>query len=271
MGNIAEAEFIPEKIISFHTVIFLSALAFILTVIVLACWKTIKRYKKENEELKFKNSPRREKEITQDIKVRTGTWRPFFLREGDIFNFYIGEHAGGKLMTSIQNAKKSIKILSPYLTVSEVDEVCAKSAAGVADIAIITSASDGNLKKFWQVKALKKLIRSKKKENGKYEHTANFKSVFFRGDFVHAKLYIIDDTIAFAGSINFTGKGMEKNHETCLTIKDADTVKGLSEYYNGLFAANLYKWNIAELGEKIYTTHWRKPTNEKNADFNGPA
>ncbi|MDR1525948.1 MAG: phospholipase D family protein [Tannerella sp.] len=243
----------------------------ILAGIILACQKTIKRYKRENAELKSNNNSGHKKESIQGVKVRSGIWRPSFLKEGDIFNFYIGEHAGGKLMSSIHSAKKSIRILSPYLSASEVNEICAKSSSGLRDIAIITSASYGNLKKFWQINALKKLIGSTKKENGKYEHAAKFKSVFCKSDFLHAKLYIIDDEIAFAGSMNFTEKGIEKSHETCITIKDLDTVKGLSEYYDGLFTANLYKWKIADLGKEIYTFHWRKATNEKNVNLNDSA
>jgi phosphatidylserine/phosphatidylglycerophosphate/cardiolipin synthase-like enzyme len=260
------AGLIPEKTASFQTVVFLSVLVLILIVIVLVCWKTITRYKKENAD----NSSHK-KENIQRMEVRTGRSNPSFLREGDIFNFYIGRHAGGKLMTCIQKAKKSIKILSPYLSVSEVNEICAKNSRGLIDIAIITSASYDNLEKFWQVDALKNLISSAKKENGEYEHTANFKSVFFKADFFHAKLYIIDDEIAFAGSINFTSKGMEKSHETCVTIKDIDTVKSLSKYYDGLFSTNFYTWDVAELGKKIYTSHWRKTTDEKNANPNGTA
>jgi phosphatidylserine/phosphatidylglycerophosphate/cardiolipin synthase-like enzyme len=266
-----QTSLILEKIISFQTLIFLSAVVFVLLAIVLACQKTIKRYKKENAELKSNNNSSHKKENIQSVKVKTGTRRPYFLREGDSFNFYIGEHAGGKLMSGIQNAKKSIKILSPYLSVSEINELCAKSSGGIEDIAIITSASYDNLKKLWQVDALKKLIGSAKKENGEYEYSAIFKSVFFKADFFHAKLYIIDDEIAFAGSINFTYKGVEKSHETCFTIKDTDTVKGLIEYYDGLFSTNFYKWNITELGKKIYTFYWKKTTDEKNADFNDPA
>jgi len=45
---------------------------------------------------------------------------------------------------------------------------------------------------------------------------------------------------------------MKKHHETCLTIKDSSVVKRLSDYVDNLYAANLRKWTVAELGKKLY-------------------
>jgi phosphatidylserine/phosphatidylglycerophosphate/cardiolipin synthase-like enzyme len=174
--------------------------------------------------------------------------------EKDAYNFYIGINAGGRIISSIQRAKKSVKIISPFLSDAGIEELREKSYGKIEDISLITAASDENLEKPWYVKALKGLIHRETMEGGRYSYSSNFRTVFFRGDFVHTKLYIIDGVIAYTGSVNFTGKGMEKNHEACITIKDEDTVKELDAYYERLFAANLRKWtDINELGRKVYT------------------
>jgi phosphatidylserine/phosphatidylglycerophosphate/cardiolipin synthase-like enzyme len=242
---------------------FLLAVILILAVIALAYLKSIRRFQKENTAVKPDSGIRRKEESVEGITVQTGKWPPYFLKEGDVFNFYVGTRAGGKLMSGILNAKKSIRILSPYVSSGEIRVLQKKSDGGLADVAVITSASDDNLKKPWQVQALERLIDCAKKENHEYAYTAVFKSIFFRNDFFHAKLYIIDDKTVFAGSVNFTRKGTKTNHETCLTIKDPGTVKGLCEYYDGLFNTNLDKWEIAELGERIYAFSEKKTAGKK--------
>jgi phosphatidylserine/phosphatidylglycerophosphate/cardiolipin synthase-like enzyme len=297
-GIIAHAEFFQGNTAYFQISLFLLAVVLIL---VIACLKSISRYKKEIAELKPNRNAKREaeeaaRELSADIKdIKGSIWatnknilelknsgakqekeiirvleinekdkRPYFRKEGDSYNFYIGINAGQRLKNAIGSAKKSVKILSPYISRVVIKRLHKKSADGLTDISIITSASDDDLKKYKQVEALKELVSRTKKEGGGYVYTAVFKSFFCKSNFMHAKLYIIDDETAFTGSMNFTKKGTKTSHETSLTIRDPDTVKKLSEYYDGLLSANLFKWNVAELGEKIYSIQWRKKTDEKN-------
>jgi phosphatidylserine/phosphatidylglycerophosphate/cardiolipin synthase-like enzyme len=187
--------------------------------------------------------------------------KPYFLKNNLTCDFYIGTNAGGKLTGSIFDAKKSIKIVSPFLGQAEVEKLREKSLGGLDDISVITSVSNANLSS--HIFALKKLIHRRKQngENGfEYDPIRGCNLVVFRGNFIHEKLYIIDDEIAYSGSMNFTEKGMINNHETCLTINDSAIVQKLSGYFETLFKANLYKWNIAELGNKIYSVHDRGKT-----------
>jgi phosphatidylserine/phosphatidylglycerophosphate/cardiolipin synthase-like enzyme len=298
-GITAFADLFQGNTAYFQISLFLLLAVFIL---VIACLKSISRYKKEIAALKLSRGAKYEEERAREIKagmqeIKTDIWSlkdrinksiqeikagsakgsitvqikdgmPYFLNEGNIFNFYIGVNAGGKMMGAIRNAQKSIKIISPYISAREIERLCEKQNSGLTDITVITSASDDNLKKFWQVKALKALISRTEKKGGGYAYAEKIKSVFFKADFFHAKLYIIDET-AFAGSVNFTKKGTEKSHETSLTIRDPDVVKGLREYYDGIFSANLFKWNVAELGEKIYNFQRRKKTDEKTVTSGG--
>ena len=70
--------------------------------------------------------------------------------------------------------------------------------------------------------------------------------------FIHSKIYIIDDEIAFVGSINFTYSGFFGNYETCVTIEDKETIFKLSNFFNELYKNDWLKIDIDELGKKIY-------------------
>jgi phosphatidylserine/phosphatidylglycerophosphate/cardiolipin synthase-like enzyme len=70
--------------------------------------------------------------------------------------------------------------------------------------------------------------------------------------YFHAKIYIIDDEIAFVGSLNFTYSGLHKNVETCLAIKDTKAVESLSKYFETQYNAD---WDIRDIeyyGKRIY-------------------
>jgi phosphatidylserine/phosphatidylglycerophosphate/cardiolipin synthase-like enzyme len=47
--------------------------------------------------------------------------------------------------------------------------------------------------------------------------------------FIHSKIYIIDDEIAYLGSLNFTGSGVKDNHETRIRTTDPEAVAKIIE------------------------------------------
>jgi hypothetical protein len=103
-------------------------------------------------------------EVSRMTKNQT---KPFCLKESDSFNFYIGINAGGKLLGRVCDAKKSIKIISPYITEGEIGILRNRRIGiGLEDISIMTSAADANFRSASQVKALKKLIHREKKDGG---------------------------------------------------------------------------------------------------------
>ena len=180
----------------------------------------------------------------------------FCLEENELYNLYVGRGAGKKLRYSIETAKKSIRIASPYVTADEIELLREKCLGKMGNIKIITSADD-DLENMALVNGLKALIhREKTKNSSECEYTSIFDAVFFRGSFFHAKFYIIDDELAYVGSINFTGKGLEKSIETCITLKDPNAVQKLIVFFDQLFIANKYKWDVSVLGKIVYDK-WR--------------
>ena len=52
----------------------------------------------------------------------------------------------------------------------------------------------------------------------------------FANIFIHNKIYVIDNQIAYLGSMNLTSNGMSSNVETRIRISDIGIVSGLDTY-----------------------------------------
>lgn len=71
--------------------------------------------------------------------------------------------------------------------------------------------------------------------------------------FIHAKIYIIDDSVVYFGSLNFTNSGVEYNLETQIRTEDKDTVNEVIKLFNNLFDNfQVAGTDITKLGKKIY-------------------
>ncbi len=91
------------------------------------------------------------------------------------------------------------------------------------------------------------------------QHSNEFKSGGIKSThpethLIHAKMYVIDEKIAFVGSINFTHDGLKRSYETCVTVQDQKAVKAISREIERLFnnKQNHYK-SISEWGSELYT------------------
>lgn len=241
-------------------------------------------------------------------------------------DIYIGTGAGTKLLKDIENAKNSIKIISPYLNRNYVEKLINLKNSG-KDISLITSDS---IEDFYDNRNLYKLIiqnrttidSAKAKRDflikcrnwmlifasvipilffldlyiGKepkivylfvfsflygiviwilgskikwlriysysYETlfpikvflSPNAKDHFNRSTFfIHSKVFVIDDKVAYMGSLNFTIGGFETNFETRFRITDIETIKGINNMFNELFCSNENTYiEIEQFAKRIY-------------------
>ncbi|MEG6566056.1 phospholipase D family protein [Thermoanaerobacterium saccharolyticum] len=87
-----------------------------------------------------------------------------------------------------------------------------------------------------------------------YSYTTPFFIKFINDDelFLHYKLYIIDNSYAFLGSLNFTRKGLFDNYESCITIKDEKVVKKLSDYFDYITNISCRQVDISLWGRIIH-------------------
>lgn len=237
-------------------------------------------------------------------------------------DIYVGKSAGKHLLNDIQNARKSVKIVSPYLSASLVKELI-KLNAKKLKIELITSDDIEDFKGKAE-KNIHKLIIQNKKSNGissekwqvfsqiiifsivgilatmlfAFYETENFRIILgfipvtilyfihqnfvkkskkkrkvsywysqlfpfkvyispykskLSDSFIHSKIYLIDDKIAYLGSLNFTVSGLNNNYETSIRTKDSSAIKEIKAEINQLFHhSNLDEKDIQLWGAELY-------------------
>ncbi len=70
---------------------------------------------------------------------------------------------------------------------------------------------------------------------------------------LHSKLYIIDDCIAYLGSVNFTRSGCLLNHETRIRITDPEAISQLKAEFSELLWNEHYNHrSVDEWGRELY-------------------
>jgi len=71
--------------------------------------------------------------------------------------------------------------------------------------------------------------------------------------FIHSKIYMIDDRIAYLGSLNFTASGTKYNHETRIRTEDPAAIgKIQEEIYDLMHHSHLPEKNIQAWGRQLY-------------------
>ena len=111
------------------------------------------------------------------------------------------------------------------------------------------------VRKLYQEKILQKRIY-----DYQYESLFPFKVLISPIDnkrkevFVHSKIYIIDDQIAYLGSLNFTESGMKYNYETIIKISDKESIDKIIKEFNDLFfSSTLPSHHINVFGKELFT------------------
>lgn len=76
---------------------------------------------------------------------------------------------------------------------------------------------------------------------------------------VHAKMYIIDDEVAYIGSINFTHSAFWYNYESRIKITDKNDIKRLIEEFDYLFSND--RLCCLSMSEKARFAGYKEPEN----------
>lgn len=242
-----------------------------------------------------------------------------------ICDLYIGTGAGKKLMEEIETAKRSVKIVSPFLspflvkklidlhyrgvevqliTMDTIEDFYGDRQKNIHQLIIQDRSIDENSKalrlkwisiKRWLyfflivmilvlgviaysmqdrmalwggiplllvwllIRNYTSKIRNAKIYKYSYRKLFPFR-VFttpegnsYSHPFVHGKLYLIDDGIAYLGSLNFTGNGTKNNYETRVRMSDIKLVKELVAEFDSLFHNEDYmEKEMAEWGRELY-------------------
>ena len=72
--------------------------------------------------------------------------------------------------------------------------------------------------------------------------------------FIHSKIYLIDEQIAYLGSLNFTASGTKHNYETRVRTTDSDAIREIIEEFDQLMTnSHLPELNIQIWGQQLYS------------------
>lgn len=66
-------------------------------------------------------------------------------------------------------------------------------------------------------------------------------------DYIHSKMYVIDDAVAFLGSLNFTYDGTKNNHETRIKLTEPAVVAKIKQEIEDLYNSNREEVTLQEL------------------------
>lgn len=257
-----------------------------------------------------------------------------FFKNAISSDIYIGRGAGKKLLQDLDNARKSVKIISPFLSPYYVERLIHLKNKGV-DVQLITSDEIEDYKTPDKKTIIPQLIRQvrhtdeikKSRRDGLIKlkrwflaawifvfivsvfssymlhnpnliggtilsavlfivyisinsrvrntriYTYSYKELFplrvfvspynsqlkgLSDYYIHSKVYIIDDAIAYLGSINFSKGGLDYNFETRIRITDKDAIMGLNTMFDELFFCEDNYYILTESwGKQIY----REPIN----------
>ncbi len=242
-----------------------------------------------------------------------------------VCDIYIGKGAGAKMMQDIRNAKRNVKIVSPYLSPFLIKELIYLHSKGIKIRLITTDEIEdfyghdknihkliiqnqhtdenakrtrdnlvslsriflfatiglgvvllllmyflNNFKIFYGFPAVvfifivRDSIVKKIKKTKIYYYTykqlfpfkvfisANRQNSYDR-TFIHSKIYIIDDEIAYLGSLNFTGSGVKGNHETRIRTSDPKAVSEIiAEVKEMFYHSGLPERDIQFWGSQLY-------------------
>ncbi len=241
-------------------------------------------------------------------------------------DIYIGKGAGKKLLSDIRNAKKSVKIVSPYLspflitelinfqkrklevelvTSDNIEDFKSDNKKNIYELIVQNKETDDvavKKREKWRkitklltyigsglliiligvvyylqdlkltfglipiiiiylvVRLYKKKIKNKRVFSYWYSQLFPFKvyespyTTRQSDTFIHSKIYLIDDEIAYLGSLNFTASGAKNNYETRIRTTDYNAVKEIQEeFYQLMNYSQLPERDMETWGRQLYS------------------
>ncbi|MDG4475596.1 phospholipase D-like domain-containing protein [Thiovibrio frasassiensis] len=235
------------------------------------------------------------------------------------YNIFIGQNAGDDIYHCIKSAKRTIKMVSPYVSPEYIDLLLDATARGVRVLLRTGSDMANNVEKRGEI--YKKIItqqqhldtdsQKRRKDwmlfsallivtsivvgvvgyntnhhkllwsfattpvflfffnsvkqirifNYTYDTRFDFgvfvspydQKIDDKHFFIHSKLYVIDEEVAFVGSVNFTKVAFRHNYECCVKLNDDLVVSGISNEIDHLTRTEgIFYRDISEIGRIIY-------------------
>lgn len=155
-----------------------------------------------------------------------------------VLDGYRSQDLYNELFETLRAAKKSIHIVSPYITAPFLDVIGERALAGI-DVKIISPAANNK-------KLLKYYLQYQQQ---KY----HFEIFMYQAKMSHLKAIIVDDEILIAGSTNFDFASYFLEQEYCAVIRDPKTV---SEFKSKVVDDAMARSTIYEKGQLNLSHSW---------------
>lgn len=174
---------------------------------------------------------------------------PFGCGPKPIYQEQVGEN---NFMNLISNAKKYVYITTPYLIIDYALTNALRLAAlrGI-DVRIITPHIPD-----------KKLVFNMTRSSYAFLQNAGVKMYEYTPGFIHAKMLLADDKIAFVGTINLDYRSLTHHFECGAVIYNSHVIKDIKEDFNHIFEVSE---DLSTSGFKV--SRWAKITNAILAPF----
>lgn len=240
-------------------------------------------------------------------------------------DIYIGKGAGKKLLMDIRNSRKSVRIVSPYLSPSLIQELLHLQKRNI-NVELITTDDIEDFYGNKEKNINKLIIQNRELDQLAYDKRERWKGIaknllyiiiglslmsitlvyYYRelklslvcipilflfliyqlftnkiknkriysywynqlfpfkvymspeaiessDTFIHGKIYLIDDNIAYFGSLNFTYRGTRQNYETRVRTTDLNAISKIKEEFHQLLYHSSYpEKNIQDWGKQLY-------------------
>ncbi len=128
-----------------------------------------------------------------------------------------------EMLALINGSQTSIKIYNEEMAVPEVTAALAAAVARGVDVQVAMTYSTSWKKAFIQLAQAGVRVRT---------YTSSAKNIY-----IHAKMILVDEKIAFLGSENFSNTSLNDNRELGIIISDPNIIKTLSTTFSADFAA----------------------------------
>lgn len=151
---------------------------------------------------------------------------------------HVGKGAGDHIEMQLFQAKKYVRVCSPFIAPSYAKRLLLLLNKGV-EVRIITSDSenkDGNTTRDLLKEAVKppKDVFGRTKK-GWVRPALDYKVI--KRDFIHAKIYVIDGALAITGSPNLTYGGLWKNIEHIVITENPQEARMIESDYEKLWTS----------------------------------
>lgn len=138
---------------------------------------------------------------------------------------YVDRHTGRYIHSRLNDAKTSAWICSPYIDKKYLDMLI-ELASGNIDVRLITTNRQSGYN-----------VREYLKQN--QTNLNSFHPLILTGDdYVHAKLYIIDDDCAIEGSVNLTSNGLWNQPNYVHVHESQEEVRIVKDTFNRIWNYN---------------------------------